>query len=304
MDRLTEIELFVRTAELGSVTKAAEKLDLSLSSASRYLIDLETRLGARLLDRSTRRIQLTQIGQEHFKRCKHLLIELQEAESLVSASASSPTGVLRITSSASFAMNHIGPLLPEYMRRFPDVRVEVEASNRYASLLDGDVDLAVRTREYEPDSNITIRRLATTRRVLAAAPSYLSQHGIPRVPDDLQRHQLLLYSYANRPDELHLTREGVTTVLSVSGAMKSNEGQVIRAAALQGLGILAQPKYIIYEDIVSGRLVPVLDAWDLPRLTINLAYANRKFVAAKVRTFIDFLVEHFQTMGFERKWTQ
>ncbi|WP_207004488.1 LysR family transcriptional regulator [Trinickia mobilis] len=304
MDRLTEIELFVRTAELGSVTKAAEKMDLSLSSASRYLIDLETRLGARLLDRSTRRIQLTPVGQEHLKRCKHLLIELQEAESLVSASASSPTGVLRITSSASFAMNHIGPLLPEYMRRFPDVRVEVEASNRYASLLDSAIDLAVRTQEFEVDSNITIRRLATTRRVLAAAPSYLSQHGIPRVPDDLQRHQLLLYSYANRPDELHLTRDDVTTVLSVNGAMKCNESQVIRAAALQGLGILVQPKYIIYDDIVSGRLIPVLDAWELPRLTINLAYANRKFVTAKVRTFIDFLVEHFETMGFERKWTQ
>ncbi|MGF6636644.1 LysR family transcriptional regulator [Paraburkholderia sp. 35.1] len=304
MDRLTEIELFVRTAELGSITKAAEKLDLSVSSASRYLIGLETRLGARLVDRSTRRIYLTQIGQEHFERCRQLLAELHEAESLVSASALSPSGVLRVTSTVSFGMNHIGPLLPDYMRRFPNVRVDVEVSNRYANLLDSNIDLAVRTREHEADSSITIRRLAQTRRVLAATPGYLSQQGIPRTPEDLHRHRLLLYSYANRPDELHFTRDGVSTVLPVNGAMKSNEGQVIRAAALQGLGILVQPKYVIYDDIVSGRLVPVLDAWDLPRLTINLAYANRKFVPAKVRTFIDFLVEHFEKMDFERKWTQ
>lgn len=304
MDRLTEIELFVQTAELGSITRAAEKLDLSVSSASRYLIGLETRLGARLIDRSTRRIYLTQIGQEHFERCKQLLGELQEAESLVSASALSPGGVLRITSTVSFAIHHLGPLLPEYTRRFPQVSVDVEVSNRYSNLLDSNIDLAIRTREHEADSSITIRRLAQTRRVLAAAPGYLSQHGIPRVPEDLHRHRLLLYSYAHRPDELHFTRDGATTVLPVNGAMKSNEGQVIRAAALQGLGILVQPKYVIYDDIVSGRLVPVLDAWDLPRLTINLAYASRKFVPAKVRTFIDFLLEYFEKMDFERKWTQ
>ncbi|MGB8424018.1 LysR family transcriptional regulator [Paraburkholderia sp.] len=304
MDRLTEIELFVRIAELGNITKAAEKLELSVSSASRYLIGLETRLGARLVDRGTRRIYLTQIGQEHFERCKQLLAAFQEAESLVSASAVSPNGILRVTSTASFAMNHIGPILPEYARRYPKVTVHVETNNRYTNLLDSDVDLAVRTREYESDSSITVRRLAETRRVMAASPDYLTQHGTPRDPGDLKQHQLLLYSYANRPDELHLTREGVTTVLPVSGAMKSNEGQVIRAAALQGFGILVQPKYVIYDDIVSGLLVPVLDTWELPRLTINLAYASRRFVPAKVRTFIDFLIDHFEAMEFERKWME
>ncbi|MGF7135337.1 DNA-binding transcriptional LysR family regulator [Paraburkholderia sp. EB58] len=303
MDRLTEIELFVRIAELGNITKAAEKLELSVSSASRYLIGLETRLGARLVDRGTRQIYLTQIGQEHFERCKQLLAAFQEAESLASASAVSPSGILRVTSTASFAMNHIGPLLPEFARHYPKVTVHVETNNRYTNLLDSDVDLAVRTREYESDSSITVRRLAVTRRVLAASPDYLTEHGIPRDPGDLNQHQLLLYSHANRPDELHLTRDGVTTALPVSGAMKSNEGQVIRAAALQGFGILVQPKYVIYDDIVSGRLVPVLDAWELPRLTINLAYASRRFVPAKVRTFIDFLIDHFEAMEFERKWT-
>jgi DNA-binding transcriptional LysR family regulator len=304
MDRLTEIELFVRVAELGSITKAAEKLELSVSSASRYLIGLETRLGARLVDRGTRGIYLTQIGQAHFERCKQLLGALHEAETLVSETTASPGGVLRIATTVSFGMNHIGPILPEYTRRYPNVSVNVEVNNRYTGLLDSDVDLAVRAREHEADSSITVRRLAETRRVLAASPAYLSRHGIPREPKDLNSHQLLLYSYANRPEELHFTRHGTTTILPVNGALKSNEGQVIRAAALHGLGILVQPKYVIYDDIVSGRLVPVLDAWDLPRLTINLAYASRRFVPAKVRTFIDFLLEHFEKMEFERKWTE
>ncbi|GAB7542938.1 LysR family transcriptional regulator [Cupriavidus sp. 8B] len=304
MDRLTEIELLVRTAELGSVSKAAEKLEISVSAASRYLIALEARLGARLVERSTRRVYLTEVGQAHVERCKRLLAEFYEAESMVSATALNPRGVLRITSTVSFCMRHIAPLLPEYSRRYPEVRVDVEVSNRYFNLLDTDIDLAIRTREYEADSNITIRRLAETRRVLAASPGYLSQHGLPREPNDLLAHRLLLYSYANRPDELHFTRDGMAVVVPVSGAMKSNEGQVIRAAALQGLGILVQPKYVIYEDIVSGRLVPVLDAWNLPRLTINLAYPSRKFVPAKVRTFINFLVEHFEKMDYQRKWTE
>jgi DNA-binding transcriptional LysR family regulator len=304
MDRLTEIELFVRTAELGSVSKAAEKLAIPVSTASRYLIALETRLGARLVERSTRRVYLTEVGQAYAERCKRLLAELREAESMVSATAQDPQGVLRITATVSFCISHIAPLLPEYSRRFPEVRVDVEVGNRYSNLLDSDIDLAVRTREYEADSNITIRRLAETRRVLAASPGYLSQHGLPREPNDLLKHRLLLYSYANRPDELHFSRDGTTTVLPVSGAMKSNEGQVVRVAALQGLGILIQPKYVIYEDIVSGRLVPVLEAWSLPRLTINLAYPSRKFVPAKVRTFIDFMVEHFEKMDYQRKWTE
>jgi DNA-binding transcriptional LysR family regulator len=162
----------------------------------------------------------------------------------------------------------------------------------------------VRTRESEPDSNITVRRLAETRRILAASPGYLARMGRPRTLDDLARHQVLVYTYANNPHELRFTRDGETTQWPIKGLLESNDGQVLRAAALDGLGILVQPTYIVYEDIVAGRLVPVLDEWDLPRLTINLAYPSRKHLSAKVRTFIDFMAEHFARMEYERKWTQ
>ncbi len=303
MDRWTEIELFVQVAETGSLSRAAELLDLSNASASRHLAALEERLGVRLVERNTRRLYLTDTGQEFFQRARTILADLRDAESTVNAAALNPTGVLRVTASLSFSMHHIAPLLREYTDRYPNVSVHVEAANRYLDIIDNNIDVAIRNREYEPDSNITIRRLAGTRRILVAAPAYLSKHGVPREIDDLHRHKLLIYTHANNPNELRFTRGDEQQTVNVKGLLESNDGQILRAAALDGMGILVQPSYIVYDDIVAGRLVPMLDDWDLPRLTINLAYPSRKHLSAKVRTFIDFMAEHFSKMEYERKWT-
>ena len=303
MDRWTEIELFVQVAETGSLSRAAEALELSNAAASRHLSALEERLGARLVERNTRRLYLTDTGAEFFSRARAILADLKDAESAANATALNPTGVLRITASLSFSMHHVAPLLREYTQRYPNVRVHVEAANRYMDIIDNNIDVAIRTREYEPDSNITIRRLAETRRLLVAAPRYLAQHGRPESLEDLQRHKLLVYVHANNPNELRFTRAGETVTVAAQGLLESNDGQILRSAALDGLGILVQPTYIVYDDIVAGRLVPVLDDWDLPRLIINLAYPSRKHLSAKVRTFIDFIAEHFARMDYERKWT-
>lgn len=307
MDRWTEIELFVQVAETGSLSRAAEVLDLSNAAASRYLSALEDRLGARLVERNTRRLYLTDTGQEFYGRAKNILADLKDAEDMVNAAALNPTGVLRITASLSFAMHHVAPLLKEYTRRYPNVTVHVEAANRYFDIIDNNIDVAIRTREFEPDSNVTIRRLGETRRILAASPRYFAQHGFPKSLDELPQHKLLIYTYANNPNELrftHLSEPREQRAVQVRGLLESNDGQILRAAALDGMGILVQPTYILYDDIVAGRLVPVLDDWDLPRLTINLAYPSRKHLSAKVRTFIDFMAEHFTKMEYERKWTQ
>jgi DNA-binding transcriptional LysR family regulator len=303
LDRWTEIELFVQVAETGSLSRAAEALELSNAAASRHLSALEERLGARLVERNTRRLYLTDTGTEFYARARAILADLKDAESAVNATALNPTGVLRITASLSFSMHHVAPLLREYTQRYPNVQVHVEAANRYLDIIDNNIDVAIRTREYEPDSNITIRRLAETRRILVAAPRYLAQHGRPASLGDLQRHKLLVYVHANNPNELRFSRAGETSVVAAHGLLESNDGQILRAAALDGLGILVQPTYIVYDDIVAGRLVPVLDEWDLPRLIINLAYPSRKHLSAKVRTFIDFIAEHFARMDYERKWT-
>ncbi len=303
MDRWTEMQLFAQVAETGSLSRAAEALDLSNAAASRHLSALEERLGARLVERNTRRLYITETGQEFLRRSKVILADLKDAESAANAASINPTGQLRVTASLSFAMHHIAPLLRAYTQRYPNVTVHVEAANRYLDIIDNNIDVAIRTREMEPDSNITVRRLGETRRILAVSSRYIAQHDTPKTLDDLYKHKLLLYTYANNPYELRFTRDGQTRAVQVRGLLESNDGQILRAAALDGMGILIQPTYILYEDIVAGRLVPVLDAWDLPRLTINLAYPSRKHLSAKVRSFIDFIAEYFVRMQYERKWT-
>ncbi len=303
MSQLRQLEVFVQVAENGSLSRAALMLGLSNAAASRHLAALETRLAVRLVERNTRRLFLTSEGRDFFVRARAILADLADAESTVNATALNPSGLLRVSASLSFAMQHIAPRLPDYTRRYPNVQLHVEVANRYLDLIENGIDVAIRTREVEPDSNITIRRLASTRRILAASPHYLSTRGTPREPADLAGHALLIYVYANNPNELRFTRGSETRAVPAPGLLESNDGQILRAAALEGLGILVQPSYIVYDDIVAGRLVPVLDDWDLPRLQINIAYPSRKHLSAKVRSFIDFMVEAFDRNDYERKWT-
>jgi len=303
MDRWTETKLFVQAAELGSLSKAAESLSLSTSSASRYLASLEARLGARLIERSTRRIALTEMGNAYLERCRAILADMADADAMVTAAASRPSGTLRVTASLTSCQRFIVPLLPAYHRLYPEVRFVIEAANRYPDVLDSGMDLAIRTREFEKDSSIVVRRLATSRRPITAAPSYLAEAGRPRKPADLLHHRLLLYTLATRPNELVLTsRQGQSETLQVCGFLESNDTQTLRTAALAGLGLLLQPTFAIQDDLDAGLLVPVLPNWSLPPLTINAAYPSRKHVSAKVQTFMDFLVDHFERGRPSRNW--
>lgn len=303
MDRLTQLELFLKVAETGSLGKAADALGLSNPAASRYLAALEERLQIRLVERNTRRLYLTSEGQAFYQRARTALADLQDAEAAINNSTLDPSGVLRISASLSFSMHQIAPRLRRYRQLYPKVRLHVETANRYFDMIENGIDVAIRTREWEPDSSITVRRLASTRRVLCASPSYLDERGMPRSPADLPAHDFLIYVYANKANELHLSRDGESVTVAIQGVLDSNDGQVLRVAALDGMGILVQPCYIVYDDIVAGRLVPILNDWDLPRLQINIAYPSRKHLSAMVRSFIDFMVDDFARNDYERKWT-
>lgn len=294
MDRWTEYELFVKVAELGSVTKAADALDLSSAAASRHLAALENRLGVRLIERSTRRLFVTEVGKVFYTNSKAALTAMQGATEAVSASKNHPHGVLRVTASLSLCLQHILPLVPKFKEQYPDVRLDIVAENRYHDIIDDNIDVALRTRDSEPDSSLVIRRLTDTRRILAASPDYLERCGRPQHPQALAEHQLLLYTYATDPYELTFQREDQTIKVPATPALESNDGYLLRAAALQGQGILAQPTYVIHDDIVAGRLVPILSDWSLPRLEINLVYPSRRHLPAKTRVFIDFIVKEFQ----------
>ncbi len=303
MDQFREIELFVQLADSGSLSKAAQELQLSVSAASRYLQQLEKRLGVRLVQRTTRQMFLTEAGHEFRRRCRSILADLREAEASVQDIVVRPTGLLRVTASLSFCLLHIEPLLPEFTARYPDITIDIVAANRYLDIIDNSVDLAIRTRRFEADRAITIRKLAETRRVLAATPRYLETHGNPLVPADLQDHKLLIYDYADNPLELPFSRAGETRIWPVKPFISTNDGQVVVKAALDDLGILVQPKYIIHDHIKTGHLVPVLDEWKLPLLTMNIAFQTRSYMPAKVRLFIDALVERFRVNDYSRLWT-
>ena len=264
---------------------------------------LEERLNIRLVHRTTRQLSLTGEGEIFCERCRDILGSMKEAEASVSEAARNPTGLLRVQASLSFCLLHLTPLIPAFTERYPRIRIEIVAANRYHDIIENGIDVAVRTRRVEADTQITIRRLAQTRRLLAASPDYLERHGTPEHPEDLARHRLILYTLADNWNELRFRKGTETITVPVNGALNANDGQLIRSAALDGLGILAQPTYIIHEDLAAGRLVRVLDDWDLPRLTMNIAYPTKAFLPAKTRLFIDFLVEDFRRHDYERLWT-
>lgn len=302
MDNLREIEVFVQIGELGSISAAAEHLKLSVSAASRHLMSLESRLGAQLVQRTTRRLYLTEAGQQFHRRCKSVIGDLREAEAMVGDAIVKPTGVLRVTASLSFCLLHIVPLMEEFTVRYPDITIDMIAANRYYDIIENGVDVAIRTRQVEADSNITVRRLAETRRIMAASPEYLERYGIPKKPDDLAYHKVLNYALSAHPDELHFTKNGVRNVVKVKPLLDANDGQILRAAALRHMGILIQPKYIVQDDVSSERLVTVLDSWELPSLTINIAFQTKTYMPVKARVFIDALVDRFRKNDFEGIW--
>lgn len=294
MDRLLQLEVFARTAELGSLSKAAEALRMSNAAVSRHLSALEERLSVRLIERNTRRLWLTEAGHEFHQRCSILLNELAEAEDAISARALSPKGVLRVTSSLSFATVYLAPMLPAFRAAYPNLDIQIIAANRYSDFIEAGIDVAIRTREHEPDSGIISRRIGRMRRVLAAAPSYLESRGRPEMPADLTRHDMLIYNLANDPYSLRLRKGNAAQTVRISPTLDSNDGQVIRRAALAGLGILIQPLYIVHEDIARGDLIPILSEWQLPLLIMNIAYQNRVRLPAKIRVFSDFLINHIR----------
>jgi DNA-binding transcriptional LysR family regulator len=302
MDRWIEFELIIQIAELGSLSKAADRMNISNATASRCLGSLEDRLATRLVTRNTRGVALTEVGEEFYRRCKVILEEARDAEAAATATTQNPSGTLRVTSSLSFCLKHITPILPRFRQLYPHIDIELVSENRYFDLIESGIDVAIRTREYEPDSNITVRRLANTRRVLVASPAYLKRRGVPATLEDLPNHEFLLYTLLNKPNELHFGRGGETHTVRVRSGLQANEGQILRAAALNGLGILVQTSSLIYDDVEAGSLIALLEDWDLPHMSINIAYPTRQHLPAKVRAFIDFMVEYFQKEEYERKW--
>lgn len=301
MQSLTDIAIFVKVVELSSFTAAAEALQMSQSVTSKAVTRLEEKLGARLLNRTTRRLSLTEAGSELFRRSVRALEEIENAELEVARFQTEPRGQLRISAPMSFSILHLAPALHPFLERYPGVTVELNLDDRQVDVVEEGFDLVIRIGRLQ-DSNLVARKIARCRQVLSAAPAYLAKRPAPQRPEDLLEHNCIVYSLTHAPREWRLTdTSGEMHVVPVNGAMQSNNGLVNRAAAVAGIGIVLLPTFYVCDQLRSGELKPLLCEYRLPDLAIYALYPERRNLTPKVRAFVDYLAE---TFGPEPSWEQ
>lgn len=293
MDRFRAIEAFVKVVEAGSFARAAERLDVSVSAVSRHVTELEAHLNARLLNRTTRRLSLTEIGRAFHERCVQLLADLEEAEASAGAGTVSPRGTLRLTCGVAFGALHLAPAIAEFLRRYPEMRFDTELSDRVVDLVDEGFDAAVRIGAVG-GQNLVARKVAVTQLVCCAAPAYLAQYGEPRVPEDLGAHACLSYAYAPQSGLWPFRdAEGRERGVRITGPVHANSGAFLEALAVAGMGITFEPDFIVGPDVRAGRLVPILRSFLPPAAPIHVVYPSRRHLSAKVRALADFLQQRF-----------
>ena len=296
MDRFLEMQTFNAVVDAGSFVKAADALNMSKAAVSRYVVDMETRLGVRLLHRTTRRLSLTDEGQVFYGRSKELLAELQEAEDEITSRSDAASGLLRINAPFTFGILHLAPLWGTFMAEHPKVRLDVTLADRLVDLVEEGYDVAIRIATLE-SSTLVSKKLATTRMALCASPAYLARHGTPLHPGELARHSVISYSYWSTKDEWRF--EGPQGAVSVrtQPCMHTNSGDTCRAAALAHQGVILQPTFLVGKDLTDGGLVELMPQYRSIELGIYAVYPTRKHVSAKVRALIEFLAQHFSGRG-------
>lgn len=293
MDRFDSLRAFVRVAECHSFSEAARRLGQSKSAISRQIADLENRLGARLFNRTTRSLTLTEAGQGYVERCQHILSDLEEADRAVSNLQAEPRGTLRINAPMSFGVLHLSPLIPLFLERYPQVDIDMAMNDRIVNLVEEGFDLAIRIAKLV-DSSLIARRLAPARRVVSASPAYLTKYGIPRTPGDLTRHCCLSYSNMTLSDEWSfVTAEGHRWPVEVHGRLRVNNPDTLREAALAGAGLVMLPSFMVGRDLQAGTLVPVLSEFLVQDIAIYAVYPANRHLSPKVRTFVEFLLAHW-----------
>ncbi len=288
MTNLGDLEVFVRVIAAGSMSTAARDLGLSPAVVSKRIKRLEDKLGTRLLQRTTRQISLTEAGQGFHERVLTVLGGLEEAEAFASGRSSAVNGTLKISASTSFGRMHVAPHLKPFMEAHPDLAIHLVLSDEFTDIVGGGFDLAIRIAELN-DSSLVARRLASVRRVLCAAPSYLAAHGTPETLDDLKKHRCLP---AHNHDSWRLEGPTGPVTLRPEGMLITNSSEVLREAVIAGLGIALRSTWDVGAELKSGKLVQVLPQYESSRnVALSAVYPSRQFLPAKVRLFIDYLAE-------------
>jgi DNA-binding transcriptional LysR family regulator len=293
MDRFAVLVAFVKVAETQSFSEAARRLRSSKSAVSRSVGALESELGARLFNRTTRSLKLTEAGRAYLERVTRVLADLDDADRALGHLQAKPRGRLQVSAPMSFGFLHLAPALPEFLARYPEVDVDLALNDRFVDLVDEGFDVALRIGALA-DSSLISRRIAPIRVSLCASPGYFQEHGTPRTPDDLKAHECLRNSNVSRTQEWRFAdADGKPCLVPVSGRVSANNGDTLRVLALAGFGVALLPTFIVGGDLSAGALVSALELYIPQSLSMNAVYPHSRHLSPKVRAFVDFLVERF-----------
>lgn len=292
MDKFVSMEIFVAVVEAGSLTAAAERFDISSAMVGKHIRSLETRLGTRLLTRTTRRQSLTEIGRQYYEQCRRILADVKDAESLAEAMAAAPRGVLKVTVPLTYGVEVFAPAMTEFLTAWPDITLELDLSNRMIDLVEEGFDASVRIGQL-PDSSFVARPLKPYRMRACASPAYLARAGTPRTPEDLMQHECLGFLHWGREGLWRLGGESATECQLRAGRFRANNGQALKVAALHGFGLVLQPEALLAREIASGELVSVLEDYLPEGAPVHLLYPRDRRATPKLTSFIDFVIERF-----------
>lgn len=294
-NKVDQMRAFRAVVETGGFTRATGRIGMSRAAISRHILDLEDRLGVRLLNRTTRQTSLTEVGGSFYEKCCRILEEIDHAERSVSDSTSGPQGALRVVAPVNFGLSDLGEAVVEFLREYPLIQLDLSLNDQTVDPMEGGYDIAIRVRMSEPQipKTLDISRLSQSTRILCASPAYLEQHGEPGDPDALGDHQCLSYSYVDDPGTWRLSRGGQEYVVPVSSRITTSAGRVIATAAEQGLGIAYGPEAFFRGQLAKGAVRQVLSDYELPRASIFSLSARSRYVPAKIGAFNTFMERFF-----------
>lgn len=294
MDRLLSMRVFAKVVEQGSFVRAGTVLELSNAVVTRHVADLESHLGTRLLNRTTRRLSLTETGTAYLERVRQILQDIDDADAIASSQAKMPTGTLRVYSQLGFGQLQLAKLLPHYAQKFPDVTLDVTLSDRTVDLVEDGFDIGMFVGFQKFDASMIVRQIGTAEVLLCASPDYVDRYGAPLVPEDVSDHACLNFSFEQLRHRWPIEGpDGVTRHIPVTSKMLSNNGELLRQCAMSGMGIVIRPSFSLSDDLVSGRLVRLLPKFHLGKITVMMVYPSRRLLSATVRSFVDFISAQF-----------
>jgi len=303
VDKLISMQIFEKVAKHNSFSAAARDMGVSKAMVSKHIASLENSLDVLLLNRTTRRLSLTESGAAYLERVKNILADIEETELAVSTLSSEPRGTLKLSAPTSFGSFHLARAIGGYKQIYPDVHIEMILTERLHDLVEDGLDLAIHVGHLD-DSSLIAKRLASARMIVCGSPAYFEKHGIPETPEDLIHHQCLIYSPRIPANEWIFKKDNKKFNVRVSGDIRSNIGDALRVAAMQDSGLIQLPTYMTGLDIKAGRLQAVLEDYEPPESPINALYLHRKHLSAKVRTFVDYLYDILHPVPYWDEWMQ